>query len=180
MIFQKKKKKKKKIDAKKLGIVFVLPRELTFLYENELGVDFGTYETSIQFDEEDPIGPGVESGDDVEGAGESSSRPVMGRRSSGNYTQAKITSDPPELGTSSSAVPPTISALGRRQSFFQRKMSDAEQSLESLDHDLPLPVTLVVSRNGIVKYAFVNTDFTIRAPIQEILNTLDDIAVSES
>jgi len=46
---------------------------------------------------------------------------------------------------------------------------------ETEKHELPIPATYVVGRDGIVKYAFVNPDYTQRAEPSEVLDVLTSL-----
>ncbi len=43
-------------------------------------------------------------------------------------------------------------------------------------HELPIPATYVVGTDGIIRFAFVNPDYTRRAEPSEILNTVASLA----
>jgi len=151
-----------KIDAKKLGIVFELPRDLVFIYQNEYGVDFGTYADIAELVDNDS-------------ASESESE----RTSTGLITP--LPSVPGGSGSSSSSSAALSSKPlpgSPRRPSMARKYSMVD--LMEQEVELPLPVTLVISPQGIVKYAFVNTDFKQRAPISEILEALESIAKEET
>lgn len=51
---------------------------------------------------------------------------------------------------------------------------DLEKSQGNKAGELPMPGTFVVNKEGIITYAFIDADYRLRAPIEDVLNALKD------
>ncbi|TMN79991.1 MULTISPECIES: peroxiredoxin-like family protein [unclassified Pseudoalteromonas] len=50
---------------------------------------------------------------------------------------------------------------------------DFEQTYGDKTYQLPLPATYVINQNGIITYAFLNEDYTLRAEPSDVMTALD-------
>ena len=50
---------------------------------------------------------------------------------------------------------------------------DFEQTYGDKTYQLPLPATYVINQNGIITYAFLNEDYTLRAEPSDVMSALD-------
>jgi peroxiredoxin len=68
-----------------------------------------------------------------------------------------------------SAPPGDLAAVYDKLSFDLQRVNGGHP------RTLPLPATYVIDRDGVIRWAFVNTDYTTRAEPADILDALDTL-----
>ena len=58
---------------------------------------------------------------------------------------------------------------------FHDGMTNLEEYNRDLSYLLPIPATYVIDRTGVVRYAYIDLDYTQRAEPSEVIATLDEI-----
>ncbi|MGN9763325.1 peroxiredoxin-like family protein [Streptomyces sp. SD31] len=67
-------------------------------------------------------------------------------------------------------LPDDLAAVYDKLGFDLQRVNDGHP------RTLPLPATYVIDRDGVIRWAFVNTDYTTRAEPADILHTLDALS----
>ncbi|MGX1274676.1 peroxiredoxin-like family protein [Streptomyces phaeoluteigriseus] len=67
-------------------------------------------------------------------------------------------------------LPDDLAAVYDKLGFDLQRVNDGHP------RTLPLPATYVIDRDGVIRWAFVNTDYTTRAEPADILRTLDALS----
>ncbi|GGU29233.1 peroxiredoxin-like family protein [Streptomyces coeruleorubidus] len=67
-------------------------------------------------------------------------------------------------------LPDDLAAVYDKLGFDLQRVNDGHP------RTLPLPATYVIDREGVIRWAFVNTDYTTRAEPADILHTLDALS----
>lgn len=158
-------------DAKKLGIVVTLSKELAYIYEAEFSADFSTYDALS-----DPLDGDFER--DRIFDHEQDEQVFDADRYPAILTPSSSGSGSGSGGSSSSGSNRVAIATSPRRPSVGRKFSASE--IDNRDVELPLTITLVISQDGVVKYAYVSTDFTMRAPVSEVLEVLGSLTMQGS